>query len=60
MTSPFNVFTATGCDILSLSLNNPRYTIPNSPIEYYIHTGIQFLATYLVQWFLTVLFALWK
>ena len=33
MTIPFNVFTATGCAILcSLTLNSPRYTIPNSPI----------------------------
>ena len=35
MTTPFNVFTATGCDtciLSSLTLNSPRYTIPNSPI----------------------------
>ena len=39
MTIPFNVFTATCCAISSsLSVNNPRNTIPNSPIEYYIHT----------------------
>ena len=44
MKIPFNVFTATGCGILFFStVNNPRYTIPNSPIiiiHYYIYTVI--------------------
>ena len=55
MPIPFNVFTATGCDI-SLTINNPRYTIPNSPIEYYIiHTVLAIhVYQYLVQLFLTV------